>query len=324
MYKWIFCFLCVSLLADKAPVVLDERTEQLPWLTGPLIAPAALVLKWGQINFEPYIFATANTGVYNSDWHTEKIPTLWNLNLAPLVYFGMNDFIDLTLLASVFYNICENQRNWALGDLNFGIEFQLLEYDYYKHDWYPNIKFAISENFPIGKYDNLNPDKRGTQIGGNGSYETQFQLLFGKLVKMSQGHYFSGRLVLTYILPAPVTVRGFNSYGGGYGAHAKVYPAQLFEVDLGYEFCLSKNWVLAGDIIGIWQKSNRFKGFAGVDVNGMPGKIGPGSSFQFSLAPALEYNWNANIGLVFGLWFTAAGRNAPQFYSGVVAFNYFK
>ncbi len=45
------------------------------------------------------------------------------------------------------------------------------------------------------------------------------------------------------------------------------------------------------------------------------------SSESFSLAPALEYNWSANIGLIGGVWFTVGGRNTSRFVSGVLAFN---
>lgn len=323
--KWLVSLLgAVSLFADKAPIVIEETPEELPWFTGPLIAPSSVALTRGQINIEPYFYATANTGVYNSEWKAVDTPTIWNFNLAPLLYFGLNNFIDITCTPSFLYNVCQHQKNWALGDLNFGFDFQLYVDDYFEHDWYPNLKLTISENFPVGKYDNLDPKKQGTQLGGNGSFQTEIQFVMGKLIRLTGIYYFSTRLALTYIIPSPVTVRGFNSYGGGYGAYATVYPAQTFTADYAFEVNLSKNWVFATDIIGNWLTRTHYKGNPGTNVDGAPAKIGPGSAFQFTLAPALEYNWNANIGLIFGLWFTAAGRNAPQFYSGVVAFNYFK
>ena len=322
----IFClFFVASVFADKAPVVLNEKYEELPWLTGPLIASSSLALKKGQFNAEPYIFANANTGTYNEDWKVHKTPTLWNINiLAPLLYFGLNDFMDFTVTPSFQYNICEDQENFALGNFNFGFDFQLYEDDYYKHDWYPNIKLSLTENIPLGRYDRLNPKKRGTQIGGNGSYATLIELVFGKLVHISGVYHFASRLAIIYTIPAPVKVRGLSVFGGGEGTRVKVYPAQVLNVDFGFEINLSKNWAFAGDIIGDWATKTRFKGNPGFNSDGSQAKIGPGSSFQFSLAPALEYNWNANIGLVFGVWFTAMGRNSPQFTSGVVAFNYFK
>jgi hypothetical protein len=53
-------------------------------------------------------------------------------------------------------------------------------------------------------------------------------------------------------------------------------------------------------------------------VNGGP------SSSQYSLAPAIEYNWSQNIGLIGGVWFTVAGQNISQFNSIVIALNYYK
>jgi hypothetical protein len=44
---------------------------------------------------------------------------------------------------------------------------------------------------------------------------------------------------------------------------------------------------------------------------------------QYSLAPAIEYNWNIDLGVISGVWFTFAGKNAEAFASWVTALNYY-
>jgi hypothetical protein len=45
------------------------------------------------------------------------------------------------------------------------------------------------------------------------------------------------------------------------------------------------------------------------------------SNEQWSVAPAIEYNWSKNVGLIVGSWFSFAGRNSVRFISGVAALN---
>ena len=66
-----------------------------------------------------------------------------------------------------------------------------------------------------------------------------------------------------------------------------------------------------------YQHSNKNR-FSGKKGGSAP--IAP-SSEQISMAPALEYNFNANVGIIGGAWFSVAGRNSTQFISWVLALN---
>ncbi len=174
----------------------------------------------------------------------------------------------------------------------------------------------IKEVIPCGKYKNLNENKLGTDSVGGGSWQTAFALVWGNLLYIGKGHFFNSRLALQYTLPAPTNVKNLNAYGGDIGTKGTVYPAQNFSVDYGLELTLTQNWVFAMDIVGAWTGKARFKGDS-TAPNTRP------ASAQFSLAPAIEYNWSANIGIIFGPWFTIAGRNSAKFESGIFAFNYY-
>jgi hypothetical protein len=63
-------------------------------------------------------------------------------------------------------------------------------------------------------------------------------------------------------------------------------------------------------MVDTYGASYRLKGFDAtrtyVDLNGA-------IQNSFALAPAVEYNWSANAGLIAGVEFTAAGRNTPSY-----------
>lgn len=131
------------------------------------------------------------------------------------------------------------------------------------------------------------------------------------------------RLLLQYSLPAPVSLKGFSVYGGGYSAKGRIFPGQNLEADLGVELSLTRRWALACDLVGTWAARSRFQGNPGMTPDGRRSRVGAGSSVQYTLAPAIEYNWSANIGVIGGGWFTLGGRNSVRFWSAVFAFNYY-
>ena len=309
------------LFAAKAPHFEPVDDAYQAWLTGPLLAPSSLVIPIGDLNVEPYIYAIANTGFYNSDWKAEKNDTLWVNNIQPFFQAGLTEWMDFSLFLNGFYNYSDHQAKWNFGDIQFGIDIQLFHPP--QKSWAPNLKLALRENFPVGKYRNLDPKKKGTDIGGIGSFASSVGIVLGKLIHFGGVHFMSTRLFLDYTLPAAVNLKGFNLYGGGYKTNARFFPAQNFQADLGIEVTLTQNWALACDFLGSWSGKTHFSGDPGIALGGGPATLGTGSAVQYSIAPAFEYNWNSQIGIIAGSWFTVAGRNSVQFSSFVAAFNYY-
>ena len=97
----------------------------------------------------------------------------------------------------------------------------------------------------------------------------------------------------------------------------------FFSTDLAFEYTLTQNWALALDVLYVHNNHTRFSGHKG-STYGIPNSVGGPSSEQFSLAPALEYNWSSNCGVIAGVWFSVAGRNTADFINGVVAINIYR
>jgi hypothetical protein len=328
LFKKFLLILSIPFVVCADKVILPtEETEPLetPWLTGPLLAPSGMTVPQGHILFEPYVYILANRANYDEDWHAVKLSApFWNNYFQPQIQVGATPWLDVQILPTVFYNYTDGSAKWALGDTPIGVDIQLFQKGKDPTDWITGIKLVLKETLPIGKYRNLNPDKQGTDIGGSGSWATSVGIVWGQLIHIKKLHFFDTRLSVQYTIPAPVHVKGFNTYGGGFGTDGTIYPPQNLQIDLGMEFTLTKNWVLAMDILGSWSTPARFKGKVGVGTDNLPAFDSFGSAAQFSLAPAIEYNWNENIGLIAGSWFSVAGRNSIQFASGIIAFSYYR
>ena len=78
----------------------------------------------------------------------------------------------------------------------------------------------------------------------------------------------------------------------------------LYSADFGYEFSFSQSWAAALDVVYTYTQKTNFTGRAGTSATGAPNVVGGPFSDQLSLAPAIEYNVNSNIGFIGGVWFS--------------------
>jgi hypothetical protein len=82
--------------------------------------------------------------------------------------------------------------------------------------------------------------------------------------------------------------------------------------------------------VGQFNSKTRFRGNPGIDQSASADSNASllaatnerEASIQYSLAPAIEYNWSEKLGLIAGCWLTIAGKNSRKFTSGVIALNY--
>lgn len=295
-----------------------------PWLTGTLIAPSPRVVPAGHFTLEPYIYVTAYHAEYGSDWKSRPIPTFLNTQLQIPMQIGLTSWMDIEVNPILNWNYAQHKSAWRLGDLPIDLDIQL--YRSHQNSPIPNTKLVLKENVPLAKYRDLNPSTFPRYLvdgGGVGTWATTVGVVFGNLYHFSSVYYFSYRFYLNYTLPAPVKVKGFNYYGGGYGADARVFPGRLFQFDLGFELTLAQTWAFALDIIGDYEAKTRYSGTAGIDFSGQPSTLGGPASIQYSLAPAIEYNFNDCFGIITGGWFTFAGKNSLDFVSAIMAINYY-
>lgn len=315
-------FISSSLFADKVIVPKANPQFDNPWLTGPLITPSSVVVPVGHANFEPYLYVVAVTGSYDRNWDVVRRETLWETSLQPTLQIGLTSWMDCQFTPVLFYNYTQHKANWEFGDFPFQFDFQIFT-PRGMDDWMPYMKLTIGEIFPTGKYRNLNPKRLGAENVGGGSFQTFMAIDIGKLFHLWDIHFMTARLNIEYLLPAPTKLKGFNAYGGGFGTKARLFPGKTLEVDFGMEITLAKTWALACDVVGTWVGKTHYSGNPGKNADGTPAILGMGSSAQFSLAPAIEYNWSANLGVIAGGWFTVLGRNSSRFWSSVIAVNYY-
>lgn len=290
-----------------------------PWFTGPILAPAGHNIPKGHTNLEIYGFKTDVRGVYDNDGNVIRTPKNGSYSVNPVISYGLTDKIDGQLVVTYNENHLAGAHSQRIGDTNVTLGYQFLEQK--KARWRPDLRITVQEIFPTGHFDHLNPDKNGTDSTGLGSYQTAFNLNFQHLAQVTEVNYLRTRLSLGYVKALNVKVDGLSVYGGTDVTHGNVNPGDTLSADLATELTLTQNWVAVMEINASDREATRFSGITGFADEDDFDTIGHSIGKQVSLAPAIEYNFTPNIGVISGIWFPVYGRNTPKFVSYVVALN---
>ncbi len=330
MYYRIFLLL-FPLFLFSFEGYLPSTPCQTPWFTGPLLSGSGNTAKYGTWSTQPYITGIERTGFYNSDWDYQSDDKLWVVDLALPMWVGFTRWTELKVTPVFGWNHDERgPSRWVFKDLFVHLGIQLYRDQLPTKTWLPSMKLSIRERIPTGKYRNLNPSKLGVDEGGWGSWITTLGFNASKVLYFYDFHFLNICFNMRYSIPASLHVKGFNTYGGGYGTDGTIYPEQTFQTSFALEYSLSRNWGISLDALANWDSKVRFKGNPGFVVSENPGFLPLGipmasetkASFLFTLAPAIEYNWSENLGLIAGPWFTVVGKNSPRFVSAIIALSY--
>ncbi|MBX7066828.1 MAG: transporter [Parachlamydiales bacterium] len=290
---------CIGLIC--AALFSEEKQPEF-WSTGPLINYSDDVVELGHVAFQPYFIYYQYRGSYDSDWHFHSFPMFSSFLFQPFTRIGICPRVEFNFTPQLYYNHVDGAAKWVFGDMPISLSFWLLE----ETKKVPSIMFNLLANLPTGKYQKLNPAKLETDLGGTGSWSPGAAFVIYKEIYLWKAHYLAFTYSATYLFQTLVDVKGLSLYGGGPGTHGKVRPGNLFQSDLSLQYSFTQNWVFSMDMIYQHQDRSRF---SGVTVE----PAGNRSLEQCSLAPALEYLWDENTGIVFGSWFSVAGRNTDQF-----------
>jgi hypothetical protein len=280
-----------------------------PWMTGPLLAPNGRTMPAGHFNFEPYGFYT----IYPAQFR--------NIEVTPILTAGINDFLDIQTSIPYDYSWDMGQYGQGIGDYSLGLGIQVLRQG--KHKALPDLRVVLQEIVPTGKFDNLNPNGLGTDQTGTGSYQTTLALNFQHLMEIDNVHYLRSRFSVEGARAHGVTVEGVNAFGGTQFTQGKIKPWTSYSLDLAFEYSLTQHWVPVFEMLYVGSSAANFSGNPGFTPGGTVASVGGGGGNQMSLAPAIEYNFSQNLGIIFGVWFSVTGTPAGQFTANSLAINYY-
>jgi hypothetical protein len=294
------CYLLATTGIDS-----DLEDDNGPWFTGPLLTDPAYTIQKGHFNIQPYLFFINQS----DDSFSQKA-----INNAYVFVLGLTEFIDINIIPQFTANYGTTGKNSiGMGDLIIGSSLQLLREDKRFGDL--TLKIGLDQVFPSGRYQNLDPIFSGNDGFGNGCWSTALYCVGSKLFQIGRKHYLSLSAELFSVLSIPCPVKGISVYGGDLTTDGKIANGAAVILDFAFELNITKNIALAMDIENLWTMGSFFKGTTYLDVGN------PEKSYSLSLAPALEYSWSKNVGIIAGVWFTAIALNTEPFVNLTIALN---
>ena len=327
-----FLFAC-NLIADEIPP--DQVTPELVaaqlkdaeaeyneakenfnfWYAGPLLTPGAHILPPGQFILQPYLFFTNNYAKFSQSGSSKSINSLNQLNPSAVFQFGMLKWLDGVINLQSLTNWQNGNSSTHFGDMSFSLGVRVVD----EHLYSPAILISIKETFPTGKYSNLNPSLDGIDASGAGAYSTSVNLNIAKVIWWIPKHPMNVRASFGYTFSTVARVTNYNAYGGGIGTKGNIHTPYVFSADAALEYSFSKRWVFALDAVYNYATKTHFVGQSGVDIDGNPASNGGPFNDNLSFAPAIEYNFSPDLGVIAGVWFSVWGRNSLDFVSGIVS-----
>lgn len=312
--------ICSSYLSAKAHHQQTE-TQAVCWNTGPLLCPAFQLCAKGTYNVEPYMYVNSIYGTYNDEWKESSQDYIVQAYSYNLIQLGLSDYFNVSFSPQFFYQSYNDYSVANIGDLPLQAYIGLVKDE--PDSKVPGMLLGIKTTVPLGRYKNLSPDGAVADAIGGGSWRPTINYAVGKQISLGGTRFLIVRSYFAYQFINSFKVQGFHAYGGGYKTKGTMKMGAQYTFTASFEYTFSRHGAFAFDFN--YQHNNKmtFKGtggFTDIDDQIIAASNVP-SSDQFSIAPAFEYNFNANVGIIAGVWFSIAGRNAEAFFSPTFALN---
>ncbi len=290
---------------------LDEA-----WWTGPLLASGASTLPQGHILVEPYLYDSKPFGRFDADGTRHSAPDEDNIGSSSYLLYGVTDTFTAGFIPHIGYRRAGGRwsQGLGIGDLTVQGQYRLLKYEEGKH--VPTVSLMLQENLPIGRHDGL--EGRPNDGFGSGAYATTVGVNSQYYFWVPNGRILRTRFNVQYTRSDNAKVRGASVYGTPTGFAGKAQPGGSFLANLAFEYSITKNWVAALDLA--WQRDASTKVTGQLAGTSFERRYPVGKSFI--LAPAVEYNFNANVGVIVGARIVPAGRNVTASATPAIAINY--
>jgi hypothetical protein len=238
------------------------------------------------------------------------------------VNYGLASRVTVGLIPTAGFNKVSDgpsSSGVGLGDLTLQTQYRLTKF--HVGSWIPTTAVAVQETLPTGKYDRLGD--RPSDGLGSGAYTTTLALYSQTYFWTPNGRVLRLRFNISQGFSNNVNVEGVSVYGTGAGFRGHAKPGSSFLVDASWEYSLTRRWVLALD--GIYRHT-RATGYDILNRNGVQNphsiQLDSGSSEVFALAPAIEYSWKPNLGILLGTRVIPAAHNTHATITPAVAINY--
>jgi hypothetical protein len=323
---WILALSNTSIAATESPP--EDATFRQPiadaWWTGPLLAASPATLTPGHFLVEPYLYDSMVDGQFDNTGARHRTPRDSEFGSQSYVLYGLTDRVTAGVIPRIAYNEPDQGQGSStigIGDLTAQVSYGLSRF--LDHGWLPATSIVLGETLPTGRYDRLG-DRAGDGVGA-GAYSTTVSLYSQYYLWMPNGRLLRTRLDISQSWSTEVHLQDTSVYGTPSGFRGYARPGNSLTIDSAWEYSVTQRWVTALDVVFYTAGTTQVAGTQPQQQNGEPiwnpFQSSSGSTRSLSLAPAIEYNWTANAGVIVGAKFVAAGHNTAAAVIPIAAIN---
>lgn len=287
------------------------------WWTGPILAAGASTLPQGHALIEPYLYDVIRYARFDDEGRQHDVERSRSIGSLTYLLYGVTD--DFTIGAIPVFGYTDagggnRSSGVQAGDLTLQAQYRLAQFSEARR--LPAISFVLQQTLPTGQYDRLG-ERPGDGFGA-GAWTTTLALYSQYYFWMPTGRILRTRLNFSYAFAGDVDVRDVSVYGTDQGFRGGARPGDVLTINSSWEYSITRHWVFAFDFIYLHDEATRV---SGTNATGEPIAFDSGPARRFGIAPALEYNWNSRIGILFGARWFGAGKNTSATVTPVVAVN---
>jgi hypothetical protein len=302
------------------PSAISRQSLGDAWWTGPMLAPSANTLPKGHFLIEPYLYDVTTQGFYNSSGTRVSVPHENSFGSLTYMLYGLADKFTVGMIPIFGYNQVSSglsSSSIAAGDLTVQAQYRL--HLFHEGSWVPTMSVALQETLPSGKYDQLG--SRPSNGLGAGAFTTSPDFFSQTFFWLPNGRILRMRFNALPSFSRGVNVKDVSVYGTSTGFRGRARPGSAIFIDAAWEYSVTKRWVLALDATYRHQGNTPVAGYNLSDPT-QPIRLSSGVCDAFGLAPAIEYNWKSNLGVLLGMRVIPVGRNTSATITPALAVNF--
>ena len=288
------------------PVAPARQSPDDAWWTGPMLSNSAATLPKGHALIESYAFDQIQEGTNSYG------------SLTYLLY-GLTD--SLTVGAKPMFGAAAGKGGRlraGIGDLTLSAQYRLTSPK--EPPGKPTIAVSLQYSFPTGRYDRL--DTRPGVGLGSGAHTTTLSLYAQQYFWLPNGRIFRARLNIASAWSDKAKIEGASVYGTAAGFTGHASPGMRFDVGVSGEYSVSRSWVLGLDLVTSRSASTSIAGTAAPGDPLSVVRYNLPRSQSWAVAPAVEYSWKPNLGVLLAARFIPRGHNVAGSVTPAVAINW--
>jgi hypothetical protein len=311
-------FIQAECVAAEFDDTTSRQSLESAWWTGPILAPSAATLPQGHFLVEPYLYDSISYARYDADGDRHDTADTHFLGSQTYVLYGLIDTLSIGVIPRFGFRDASAGRDSSgvrVGDLSVQAQYRLTQFN----GAVPTTSIVLQATVPTGKHDELG--ERTSDAMGAGAYSVMVGLYSQHFFWMPSGRILRTRFNVTQTFVDNAELNDVSVYGTGHGFRGRAKPGDSFVAIVAAEYSLTSNWVLAMDM--------QYQRDARTEVTGtVPlGDLQPDLRFvlpsrrSISVAPAIEYNFNSQVGVIVGAICSLSGRNVDANFIPVIALN---